>query len=229
MVVRRRNRFANRISCCYTSLRSGWPCRLSLNCLSPELGSFAIFVFAYDIGVLAMTFDYAFFMSQDGIEFWLLNAMLFSRGGQPNTDAMPREARADRGDPDALRLTVRNPYLLVTGDFVKTGAMDRANFALAHHLATRGFETHLVAHRVDRDLAESPNIVVHRVPRPAGSHLLGAPLLIALGASGRGGFRREVAVSSSNGGSCHMRAMSTGSTMFMRHIAVALSATLRAT
>jgi len=26
-------------------------------------------------------------------------------------------------------------YLLVTGDFVKTGGMDRANFALAEYLA----------------------------------------------------------------------------------------------
>ena len=65
-----------------------------------------------------------------------------------------------------LRLMWRNPYLLMTGDFVKTGAMDRANFALANHLANRGCETHLVAHRVDPDLAENPNIIAHRVPRP---------------------------------------------------------------
>ena len=100
---------------------------------------------------------------------------------------------------------VRNPYLLVTGDFVKTGAMDRANFALANHLATHGYETHLVTHRVDPDLAESPNIIVHRVPRPVGSHLLGAPLLNRAGRfwarriSARGG--RVIA----NGGSCHSR------------------------
>ena len=55
-----------------------WALRLSLNSLSLELGSFAIFVFAYDIGTLAMTFDYSFFLSQDGIVFWLLNAMLFN-------------------------------------------------------------------------------------------------------------------------------------------------------
>ena len=55
-----------------------WALRLSLNSPSLELGSFAIFVFAYDIGAFAMTFDYSFFMSQDGIVFWLLNAMLFS-------------------------------------------------------------------------------------------------------------------------------------------------------
>ena len=67
--------------------------RLSLNCLSPELGSFAIFVFAYDIGCFALTFDCAFFMGQDGIMFWLLNAMLFAaavglaRARQQNTRA----------------------------------------------------------------------------------------------------------------------------------------------
>jgi hypothetical protein len=36
------------------------------------------------------------------------------------------------------------PYLLVTGDFVKTGGMDRANYALAHYLARQGGEVHLV-------------------------------------------------------------------------------------
>ena len=99
-------------------------------------------------------------------------------------------------------MTVTRPYLLVTGDFVRTGAMDRANFALAHHLATRGFETHLVAHRVDRDLAESPNIVVHRVPRPAGSHLLGAPLLDRAGRFWAQRIRAQGGRVLSNGGSC---------------------------
>jgi hypothetical protein len=67
--------------------------RLSLNCLSPELGSFAIFVFAYDIGILAMTFDYALFMSQDGIEFWLLNAMLFAAAVSLTRTPLQRESR----------------------------------------------------------------------------------------------------------------------------------------
>ena len=40
------------------------------------------------------------------------------------------------------------PYLIVTGDFVKTGGMDRANYALARYVAERGAETHLVAYRV---------------------------------------------------------------------------------
>ncbi|MBU8896341.1 hypothetical protein KRR26_12035 [Corallococcus sp. M34] len=35
-------------------------------------------LFAYDLGALALTFSYPFFMSQSGMEFWLLNAALYS-------------------------------------------------------------------------------------------------------------------------------------------------------
>ncbi|GHG67494.1 hypothetical protein [Comamonas sp. JC664] len=35
-------------------------------------------LFAYNLGALALTFSYPFFMSQTGMEFWLLNAALFS-------------------------------------------------------------------------------------------------------------------------------------------------------
>jgi hypothetical protein len=35
-------------------------------------------IFAYNLGALALTFSYPFFMSQPGMEFWLLNAALFS-------------------------------------------------------------------------------------------------------------------------------------------------------
>jgi glycosyltransferase involved in cell wall biosynthesis len=70
------------------------------------------------------------------------------------------------------------PWLLVTGDFVTTGGMDRANYALAWGLADRdGAEVHLVTHRAADDLASRPGVTVHRVPRPRGSHLLGSPLL----------------------------------------------------
>ncbi|MGO9604267.1 MAG: glycosyltransferase family 4 protein [Candidatus Binataceae bacterium] len=69
------------------------------------------------------------------------------------------------------------PFLLVTGDFVKTGGMDHCNYSLAKHLADRGTETHLVAHRIDRDLAEHPNVRFHRVPKPLNSYFLGGPLI----------------------------------------------------
>ncbi|MFL5383109.1 MAG: glycosyltransferase family 4 protein [Longimicrobiaceae bacterium] len=74
------------------------------------------------------------------------------------------------------------PWLLVAGDFVRTGGMDAANHALASYLARSGRETHLVAHRVDPALAALPGIRVHRVPRPFRSHLLGFPLLSLGGA-----------------------------------------------
>ena len=68
-------------------------------------------------------------------------------------------------------------WLVATGDFTALGGMDRANYALADHLAARGDTVHLVAHRVAADLAARRGIVVHQVARPLGAHLLGAPLL----------------------------------------------------
>ena len=69
------------------------------------------------------------------------------------------------------------PWLLVAGDFTPLGGMDVANLALARHLARRGEELHVVAHRVWADLLDLPGVNVHRVWRPFGRHLLGGPLL----------------------------------------------------
>jgi len=68
-------------------------------------------------------------------------------------------------------------WLLATGDFTTFGGMDRANHALASHLARRGDRVRLVAHRVDPDLALMPGIETRLVARPFGAHLSGAPLL----------------------------------------------------
>lgn len=93
-------------------------------------------------------------------------------------------------------------YLLITGDFVKTGGMDRANHALAEYLADRGDRVELVAHRVAGDLLARPNVAWHRAPKPLGSYLLGGPLVRRLGlrharrVAGQGG---RVVV---NGGNC---------------------------
>jgi glycosyltransferase involved in cell wall biosynthesis len=73
------------------------------------------------------------------------------------------------------------PYLIVTGDFVKTGGMDCANHALAKYLAERGGETHLVAYRIADDLACYPNVFFHRVPKPLESYFLAGPLLARAG------------------------------------------------
>lgn len=97
-------------------------------------------------------------------------------------------------------------YLLVSGDFVKTGGMDRANYALAAHLAARGDEVHLVAYRAGDDLVRQPNLRLHRVHKPLGSYLLGHPVLARAGRAwarrlGRAGGegRGRVVV---NGGNC---------------------------
>lgn len=94
------------------------------------------------------------------------------------------------------------PWVIVAGDFVRTGGMDAANHALASWLARRGTETHLVAHRVADDLAALPGIRVHTVPRPLGSHTLGFPLLDRWGR----GVARMLAgrdpVVVANGGNC---------------------------
>jgi glycosyltransferase involved in cell wall biosynthesis len=68
-------------------------------------------------------------------------------------------------------------WLIASGDFTTLGGMDRANHALARHLAAHGRDVHLVAHRVAADLRAMPGVTVHDVGRPLGAHLAGAPLL----------------------------------------------------
>jgi glycosyltransferase involved in cell wall biosynthesis len=73
-------------------------------------------------------------------------------------------------------------WLMIAGDFTPLGGMDRANHALAMHLARRGGEqVHLVAHRVWQDLADQPGTSISLVRRPLGSHSIGAPLLASAG------------------------------------------------
>ncbi|MEH2160633.1 MAG: glycosyltransferase family 4 protein [Nostoc sp.] len=72
-------------------------------------------------------------------------------------------------------------YLLVTGDFVRTGGMDRANFALADYLARQGQQVYLVAHQVANELLAYPNVKFHQVPKIAKSYLFSSPLLSKMG------------------------------------------------
>jgi glycosyltransferase involved in cell wall biosynthesis len=93
-------------------------------------------------------------------------------------------------------------YLLISGDFVKTGGMDRANFALASYLSGRGHDVHLVAHRAGSELLRRPNVTLHRVPKPLNSYLLGQPVLSRAGrrcAARLGARGGRVVV---NGGNC---------------------------
>jgi glycosyltransferase involved in cell wall biosynthesis len=94
------------------------------------------------------------------------------------------------------------PYVIVTGDFVRTGGMDVANFALASYLARAGRRLHLVAYRVDDELAAHRDVVVHRVPKPLGAYTLGSPLLAAAGAAQAARMARRGGRIVVNGGNC---------------------------
>jgi glycosyltransferase involved in cell wall biosynthesis len=73
-------------------------------------------------------------------------------------------------------------WLMIAGDFTPLGGMDRANHALALHLARSGRQTvQIVAHRIWPDVAEQPAVSFSPVRRPFGSHLIGAPLLASVG------------------------------------------------
>lgn len=95
-----------------------------------------------------------------------------------------------------------NRYLIVTGDFVTTGGMDRANHALASFLADRGDEVHLAAFRASEDLIARPNVTFHHASKPLNTYLLGSPMLARLGRS----VAKEVASRGgrvvTNGGNC---------------------------
>lgn len=94
------------------------------------------------------------------------------------------------------------PILIVSGDFVKTGGMDRANYALAAYLAEQGREVHLAAYRAGDDLLARPNVTLHRAYKPLNSYFLATPFLDHTGRrqarqiAARGG---DVVV---NGGNC---------------------------
>jgi hypothetical protein len=52
--------------------------KIALSPVEPELAFFAVIICGYDLGAFASSFGYAYFASQDGLEFWLLNAALFA-------------------------------------------------------------------------------------------------------------------------------------------------------
>lgn len=58
-------------------------CRTAWRIAIGQLGDFAIWgglIFAYNIGAIAITFNYPLFIGQGGMEFWLLNSSLFVAG-----------------------------------------------------------------------------------------------------------------------------------------------------
>jgi glycosyltransferase involved in cell wall biosynthesis len=82
--------------------------------------------------------------------------------------------------------------------------MDRANAAVADHLVARGHPVELVGNSFDERFSDRDGLRVHRVPRPAGSFLLGDALLHRHGRAVAGAATRRdpstrVLV---NGGNC---------------------------
>ncbi len=70
--------------------------KIALNERSAELAILAALVFAYDVGVLAATFDSCFFIGGGGLDFWMLNAMLFNAAYHTMRKPVPRPAEAAR-------------------------------------------------------------------------------------------------------------------------------------
>ncbi|MBB4638994.1 glycosyltransferase family 4 protein [Longimicrobium terrae] len=96
----------------------------------------------------------------------------------------------------------RRPWVIVAGDFVRTGGMDAANHALALYLARSGRETHVVAHRIADDLAAEPNVLFQPVRRPFGKHSLGFPLLDRTGRRVAAVLAARDPIVVANGGNC---------------------------
>jgi glycosyltransferase involved in cell wall biosynthesis len=93
---------------------------------------------------------------------------------------------------------------VVSGDFVRTGGMDMANFALARRVAERGIPTHLVAHRVSDELSERAGVVWHHVSKPFDSYLCGSPFLDLAGRRAARLVRGLSGRSVVNGGNCQV-------------------------
>jgi glycosyltransferase involved in cell wall biosynthesis len=98
-------------------------------------------------------------------------------------------------------------FILVTGDFVRTGGQDYANFALARYLAEKNRDVHLVAYRFDDSLKGRANVHLHRVPKPANAYTIGAPLLGAAGLMAYERLRGSGPHLVANGGNCFARSI----------------------
>ena len=95
-----------------------------------------------------------------------------------------------------------NSYLLVAADFIKTGGMDRANFALANYLAKQGYQIHLVAYRVATQLLDYSNITFHQVPKLLNSDFLSGSLLDRYGRFWAKRLEKNGTRVTVNGGNC---------------------------
>lgn len=67
--------------------------RLSLSRIDPEMAIFAAVICAYDVGALATCFSYPFFGGQSGMEFWMINAVLFAVASRVQQNPEPTRAQ----------------------------------------------------------------------------------------------------------------------------------------
>jgi glycosyltransferase involved in cell wall biosynthesis len=94
-------------------------------------------------------------------------------------------------------------YILITGDFVPWGGMDRANYELAWYLADQiGADVHLIAHNVAAPLADHPQVTWYKVKKPLNRYLLAEPLLRRTGLSVIRKLTPKGARVIANGGNC---------------------------
>jgi glycosyltransferase involved in cell wall biosynthesis len=76
------------------------------------------------------------------------------------------------GNPSPFE-ALPEPWILICGGFHTRGGMDRSNLALAERLLEKGHPVHLVGHDISDSITHRPGLTVIRVPRPAGSTVLG--------------------------------------------------------
>jgi hypothetical protein len=73
------------------------------------------------------------------------------------------------------------PWVIVAGGFHQSGAMDKANAALAAYLLCQGVPVHLVGHTIAPEFRNESRATVHEVRRPAGAFVLGDFKLSSVG------------------------------------------------
>ncbi len=83
--------------------------KIALSQVEPDLALFAVIICGYDLGAFASSFGYVYFASQDGLEFWLLNAALFAAfvGFRKRVSA---ETAARRDQPPSGRVPSGSRY-----------------------------------------------------------------------------------------------------------------------
>lgn len=76
--------------------------RIALSPVEPTLAIFAAVICGYDVGGFASCFGYGYFMSQQGMEYWFLNAIMFAAFVNFQAE-MTAEARVPTSHSQVLR------------------------------------------------------------------------------------------------------------------------------